>query len=53
MAEKITAAKKLSEKNTKQEIAEKAIEGSSQAKSFAELQKLLADQSRKTGAEKS
>jgi len=36
-----------------QEIAEKAIEGSSQAKSFAELQKLLADQSRKIGAEKS
>jgi hypothetical protein len=36
-----------------QEIAEKAIEGSSQSKSFAELQKLLADQSRKIGAEKS
>lgn len=30
-----------------QDIAEKAVEGSSQAKSFAELQKLLADQVRK------
>lgn len=30
-----------------QEIAEKAIEGSSQAKSLADLQKLLADQARK------
>ncbi len=35
-----------------QEIAEKAIEGSSQAKSLADLQKLLAEQSRKTPAEK-
>jgi hypothetical protein len=35
-----------------QEIAEKAIEGSSQAKSLADLQKLLAEQSRKTSAEK-
>jgi hypothetical protein len=35
-----------------QDIAQKAIEGSSQAKSFAELQKLLAEQSRKPAAEK-
>ena len=35
-----------------QEIAEKAIEGSSQAKSLADLQKILAEQSRKTSAEK-
>jgi hypothetical protein len=35
-----------------QDIAEKAIEGSSQAKSLADLQKLLAEQSRKTPAEK-
>jgi hypothetical protein len=35
-----------------QEIAEKAIEGSSQAKSLADLQKLLADQARKSPAEK-
>jgi hypothetical protein len=35
-----------------QEIAEKAIEGSSQAKSLADLQKLLAEQGRKTSAEK-
>ena len=35
-----------------QEIAEKAIEGSSQARSLADLQKLLAEQSRKTPAEK-
>lgn len=35
-----------------QEIAEKAIEGSSQAKSFAELQKLLAEQARKPAPEK-
>jgi hypothetical protein len=35
-----------------QEIAEKAIEGSSQAKSLADLQKLLAEQSRKSSAEK-
>ncbi len=35
-----------------QEIAEKAIEGSSQAKSLADLQKLLAEQARKTPAEK-
>ena len=35
-----------------QEIAEKAIEGSSQAKSLADLQKLLAEQSRKSPAEK-
>lgn len=35
-----------------QEIAEKAIEGSSQAKSLADLQKLLAEQGRKTPAEK-
>jgi len=33
-----------------QEIAEKAIEGSSQAKSLADLQKLLAEQGRKTPA---
>jgi hypothetical protein len=35
-----------------QEIAEKAIEGSSQAKSLADLQKLLADQGRKAPTEK-
>ncbi len=35
-----------------QEIAEKAIEGSSQAKSLADLQKFLAEQSRKTSTEK-
>ncbi len=35
-----------------QEIAEKAIEGSSQAKSLADLQKLLTEQSRKMPAEK-
>jgi hypothetical protein len=35
-----------------QEIAEKAIEGSSQAKSLADLQKLLAEQGRKSPAEK-
>lgn len=35
-----------------QEIAEKAIEGSSQAKSLSDLQKLLAEQGRKTPAEK-
>ena len=35
-----------------QEIAEKAIEGSSQSKSLADLQKLLAEQGRKTSAEK-
>lgn len=35
-----------------QEIAEKAIEGSSQAKSLADLQRLLAEQSRKAPAEK-
>lgn len=35
-----------------QEIAEKAIEGSSQAKSLADLQKLLAEQSRKSSTEK-
>ena len=35
-----------------QEIAEKAIEGSSQARSLADLQKLLAEQGRKTPAEK-
>jgi hypothetical protein len=35
-----------------QEIAEKAIEGSSQAKSLADLQKLLAEQGRKASAEK-
>ena len=35
-----------------QEIAEKAIEGSSQAKSLADLQKFLAEQSRKSSAEK-
>jgi len=34
-----------------QEIAEKAIEGSSQSKSFAELQKLLSDQGRKTAGD--
>jgi hypothetical protein len=32
-----------------QDIAEKAVEGSSQAKSFAELKNFLADQSRKSG----
>ncbi len=32
-----------------QEIAEKAVEGSSHAKSFAELQKLFAEQNRKAG----
>lgn len=32
-----------------QDIAEKAVEGSSQAKSFAELKHFLADQNRKTG----
>jgi hypothetical protein len=36
-----------------QEIAEKSIEGASQSKSFAELQKLFADQGRKPGSEKS
>jgi hypothetical protein len=57
-------AKDLSDQNAKlsrqleaayqkvQEIAEKAIEGSSQAKSLADLQKLLAEQSRKTPAER-
>ena len=35
-----------------QEIAEKAIDGSSQAKSLADLQKLLAEQNRKTAPEK-
>ena len=35
-----------------QEIAERAIEGSSQAKSLADLQKLLAEQSRKGPSEK-
>jgi hypothetical protein len=35
-----------------QEIAEKAIEGSSQAKSLADLQKLLAEQGRKSQTEK-
>jgi hypothetical protein len=35
-----------------QEIAEKAIEGSSQAKSLADLQKLLAEQGRKSSTEK-
>jgi hypothetical protein len=35
-----------------QEIAEKAIEGSSQSKSLADLQKLLAEQSRKSSPEK-
>jgi len=35
-----------------QEIAEKAIGGSSQAKSLADLQRLLAEQGRKTSAEK-
>jgi hypothetical protein len=35
-----------------QEIAEKAIEGSSQSKSLADLQKLLAEQGRKAPAEK-
>ena len=35
-----------------QEIAEKAIEGSSQSKSLADLQKLLAEQGRKTPTEK-
>jgi hypothetical protein len=50
MAEKVTA-RKVSDKKV-QDIAEKAIEGSSQAKSFAELQKMLAEQSRKTSQEK-
>jgi len=36
-----------------QEIAEKAIEGSSQSKSYAELQKFISEQSRKPAAEKS
>jgi hypothetical protein len=56
--------KDLSEQNTRlakqlenayqkvQEIAEKAIEGSAQAKSLADLQKLLAEQGRKAPAEK-
>ena len=35
-----------------QEIAEKAIDGSSQAKSLADLQKLLAEQGRKQSPEK-
>lgn len=35
-----------------QEIAEKAIEGSAQAKAYSELQKVLADQGRKTAPEK-
>jgi hypothetical protein len=35
-----------------QEIAEKAIEGSAQAKAYSELQKVLADQGRKAAAEK-
>jgi len=35
-----------------QDIAEKAIEGSSQAKSLADLQKFLAEQSRKAATEK-
>ncbi len=35
-----------------QEIAEKTIEGASHAKSFAELQKLFAEQSRKVAGEK-
>ena len=58
------AVKELTEQNTRatkqleiayqkvQDIAEKAIEGSSQAKSFAELQKMLADQSRKASQDK-
>ena len=57
-------SKDLSDQNTKlakqleaayqkvQEIAEKAIEGSSQAKSLADLQKLLAEQARKAPAER-
>jgi hypothetical protein len=36
-----------------QEIAEKAIEGSSQSKSYAELQKLLSEQSRRPAPDKS
>jgi hypothetical protein len=35
-----------------QEIAEKSVEGASHAKSFAELQKLLVEQSRKSTSEK-
>jgi hypothetical protein len=35
-----------------QDIAEKTVEGSSQAKTLADLQKLLVEQSRKGGAEK-
>lgn len=57
-------AKDLSDQNAKlakqleaayqkvQEIAEKAIEGSAQAKSLADLQKLLAEQARKPSAER-
>ena len=57
-------AKDLSDQNAKlakqleaayqkvQEIAEKAIEGSAQAKSLADLQKLLAEQARKAPAER-
>ena len=35
-----------------QEIAEKAIEGSAQSKAYSELQKVLADQGRKSGGDK-
>ena len=61
-SEKIT--KDLSDQNTKlskqletayqkvQDIAEKAIEGSSQSKSLADLQKLFSEQNRKAGPEK-
>lgn len=57
-------AKDLSDQNAKlskqletayqkvQEIAEKAIEGSSQAKSLSELQKFFSEQNRKAGPEK-
>lgn len=63
MAEKPTPTRKLSEKSPKQEmieaayqkvqdLAEKTVEGTSQAKTLADLQKLLVEQSRKGSGEK-
>jgi len=58
------SVKDLTEQNTRlarqleaayqkvQEIAEKTIESAGQAKSFAELQKLFVEQTRKAGVEK-
>jgi hypothetical protein len=54
MAEKPPPIKKLSDKSTKQEMlgAEKTVEGSSQSKSLAELQRLLIEQGRKSNVDK-